>query len=370
MKIARIETFPLRGRGDQGAYGAPFGFVVKVTTDNGIVGYGETDSLPEVIDAIIKAPFIDDMLSGLEALLIDHSAEPRAAWQRMAAGSLGHSRDGLVRHAMAAIDIALWDITGKAEGKPVAELLGGVRRDRLRAYATHPLGNTLTESARFAATLAEGGYSAVKFGWHPLGPDADHDEAIVATLRQAVGADIDLLIDGGMAWSLEAAKDRAKRFAAHRIHWLEEPLLAYDFDGYAELCRSAPVTIAAGEMAASYAELQHLVRRRGVNVLQVDVSRTGLTEAIRIAELAAEHGIACVNHTYSYLLNAAASAHFAAVVETTDLFECQATPNEIREALDAGQLRPHNGWIEVPTGPGLGVEVDEGVLQRFRSAAA
>ncbi|MBA3519603.1 MAG: mandelate racemase/muconate lactonizing enzyme family protein [Rhizobiales bacterium] len=366
MKIAAVETFQLRGEGEQGGYGSPYGFVVKVVTEDGIVGYGETDSMPPVVEAIVHAPFLNEMMSGLAAVILGNDADSAASWDRMSMAALGYSRDGGVRHAMAAIDIALWDIKGKAEGKPVCALLGGAKRERLRAYATHPLGLTLRETASFAEMLIEDGFSAVKFGWRPLGPDPDGDEAIVRTLREAIGPEADLLIDGGMAWDLEAAKLRAARFAPYRPYWLEEPLPAYDFDAYAELRASSPVRIAAGEMSASYAELQHLVKRRGVDVLQVDVSRTGLTEAMRIAGLAAQYGIPCVNHTYSYLFNAAASLHFAAAVEITDLFECQVTPNGLRDALDGGQLRPRDGWAFVPTAPGLGVEVDEAVLRRFR----
>jgi L-alanine-DL-glutamate epimerase-like enolase superfamily enzyme len=146
MKVAELETFPLRGRGRQGAYGAPYGFVVKLVTEDGIAGYGETDSMPAVVEAAIRAPALDAMMSGLGAVLIGQEADPAAAWRRMAAATVGYAREGVVRHAMAAIDIALWDIAGKAAGRPVAELLGRMRRDRLRAYATHPLGTTPEET--------------------------------------------------------------------------------------------------------------------------------------------------------------------------------------------------------------------------------
>jgi L-alanine-DL-glutamate epimerase-like enolase superfamily enzyme len=115
-------------------------------------------------------------------------------------------------------------------------------------------------------------------------------------------------------------------------------------------------------MAATFSELSRLIETRAVDVLQVDVSRTGLTEAMRIAALAERFGVPCVNHTYSYLLNTAASLHFAAVVHQTSLFECQATPNRIRDTLACGQLAPKDGWVVVPSRPGLGVDVDEGAL--------
>ena len=366
MKIAAIETFPLFGSGAQGAYGAPYGFVVKVVSSDGVVGYGETDSMPTVVDAVVKAPLLDEMMSGLAAVLIGQNPlDPPATWERMARATLGYGRDGPTRHAMAAIDIALWDLRGKAEGRPVFDLLGGARRDRVRAYATHPLGRTLEETSTHAKRLVAKGFTAVKFGWHPLGSDPDRDEAIVRTLREAIGPNVDLLIDGGLAWDLKTAIGRCERFAPYGLYWLEEPLAAYDIEGYAALARASPIRIAAGEMAASRVELSRLVESGGVDVLQVDVSRTGLTEAMRIAALAERHGIPCVNHTYSYALNAAASLHFVAAIHETDLFECQATPNEIRDALDSAPLQPRDGWVKVPSGPGLGIAIDETVLARF-----
>jgi L-rhamnonate dehydratase len=370
MRVSAIETFPLAAKGEQGAYGAPYGFVVKVTTAEGLVGYGETDSMPSVVEAVIGAPFVNELMSGLRCVLIGHDADPRAAWRRMAEATLNYGRDGPTRHAMAAIDIALWDLEGKARGKPVHALLGGAKRERVRAYASHPLGRSLGETADAAGKLVARGWRAVKFGWHPLGRDAEADEAIVRTLREAIGPDNDLLIDAGMAWDVETAIARCERFAPYRPFWLEEPLRPYDIAGYAALAAAAETPIAAGEMAASHAELSLLVEAHAVDILQVDVSRTGLTEAMRVAALAERFGIPCVNHTYSYLLNAAASLHFVAAVHETALYEYQTTPNEIRDALDQGQLAPRDGWVAVPRGPGLGVEVDEKALYFFRARAA
>jgi L-alanine-DL-glutamate epimerase-like enolase superfamily enzyme/short-subunit dehydrogenase len=369
--IAAIETFELSSEGKQGIYGAPYGFVVKVTTAGGLTGFGESDTMPSIAAAAVHAPYLNAMMSGLAHVLVGTDAtDPSAAWDRMVAATLNFGRDGITRHAMAAIDIALWDIKGKAEKKPVHELIGGKRRDRVRAYASHPLGETLSQTAAHARRLLEAGFTAVKFGWYPLGSDAEGDEAIVQTLRQAIGSDVSLLIDGGMAWDVATAIARCERFQAYDLFWLEEPLIAYDVKGYAKLKRSAKIPIAAGEMAATLAELSSLIEARAVDYLQVDVSRTGLTEAMRIAALAERFGIPCVNHTYSYLFNAAASLHFVAAVHATALFECQATPNAIRDALDHGQLKPRDGWVMVPSRPGLGVEVDEKALESLRVRGA
>ncbi len=131
-----------------------------------------------------------------------------------------------------------WDIAGKRAGAPVHALLGKTRRDRVEAYASHPLGATLEETAAFAADARHARISAaVKFGWHPLGPDEAGDVAIVRTLREAIGDGIGLMIDGGMAWDAETAIARARLFHPFDIGWLEEPLPAYDLAGYEKLKR-------------------------------------------------------------------------------------------------------------------------------------
>jgi L-alanine-DL-glutamate epimerase-like enolase superfamily enzyme len=366
MKITNVEAIELRGRGEQGAYGAPYGAIVRVTTDAGIVGYGEADSMPSVIRAVVEAPPLNELMSGLKWLLLGQDpTDTEGLWKRMERGTVNYSRDGVTVQAMAAIDLALWDIKGKAEGVPVYHLLGRARRKVLRVYATHPLGATLAETAAAAARLRDAGFTAVKFGWYPLGPDAEQDEAIVRNLRQAIGPDVDLLIDGGLAWDAETAIERCRRFEPYRLFWLEEPLAPYDFAGYAHLARSVDTTIAAGELASSAVELMRLVAEGGVKVLQVDISRVGLTQAMKVAAFAAARGVPCVNHTYSYDLNLAASLHFAAAIEQTSLFEYQVTPNEIRDTLTRNRIRAVDGMVAVPESPGLGVEIDEAELERF-----
>jgi L-rhamnonate dehydratase len=363
MKISAIETFPLAGSADPGSYG----FVVRITASDGTVGYGEADTIPAGADAIVWASSHHETMGGLAGILI--GADPieiEVLWQRMATATLSFGRGGAAHQTMAAIDIALWDLKGKLVGKPVSALIGARLRDRLRVYASHGLGNSHSETAAIARRLVAEGFTAVKFGWPPLGPDPELDEQIVANLRAAIGPDIALLIDGGMAWSMDEALDRARRLAKFDLHWLEEPLEPYDPAAYATVRREASMPIAGGEMATGAAELRRLVEADAVDFLQIDVARIGLTEGIKLASLAVERGIAIVNHTYTHILNTAASLHLMAAAQNIGLFEHPAGANEIREALSGGQLSPEAGWIAVPSGPGLGASVDEAVLRRFR----
>jgi len=370
MRISSVESYPLHGRGQQGTYGAPYGIVVRVGTDSGVFGYGESDSMPNVVKAVIEAPFLHEMMAGLKWVLLDQDPlDIEALWNRMARATLNYSRDGATLQAMAAIDIALWDLKGKLLERPIHELLGGAKRCSLRCYATHPLGSDLAATARCAQTLLQEGFSAVKFGWHPLGPDPAGDEAIVRCLREAIGAEADLLIDGGLAWDVETALERVRRFEPYRLYWLEEPLEPYDFAGYARLAAEAATPIAAGELASSAVELGRLIAGRCVDILQVDISRVGLTQGMKVAAKAAAAGIPSVNHSYSYGINLAASLHFAAAIERCSLFEYQVTPNEIREALVPDAPRPSEGMLAVPEGPGLGITVEETALARFAPMA-
>jgi len=150
MRIAGIDTFMLSARGEQGAYGAPYGVVVRVTTSDGLVGYGESDSMPAVVRAVIEAPFLHEMMSGLKWVLLGRDPfDTEGLWTRMAEATLNYSRDGATLEAMAAIDLALWDLKGKALGKPVSELLGelgetpfdAMRRTRSARTSTTPHGS-------------------------------------------------------------------------------------------------------------------------------------------------------------------------------------------------------------------------------------
>jgi L-alanine-DL-glutamate epimerase-like enolase superfamily enzyme len=340
---------------------------VRVKTDAGIDGFGETDSMPSVVKSIIDAPYLHENMSGLRALLLgENPCDPERLWARMLRGAFAYSRDGVVLHAMAAVDIALWDIKGKAAEKPICDLLGGARRRSIRAYATHPLGLTLSETGSFAVSLIKAGYTALKFGWYPMGPDIELDTAIVRTLRAAAGPATDILIDGGIAWDTTATLARPERFDPYRIFWLEEPLMAYDFEEYRRLAEVAATPIAVGELASSVAELERFLKEARIDILQIDVSRVGLTQALNVARTAANLGIPCVNHTYSQDINLAASLHFVSSIELTSLFEVPMQSSNIRAKLVRNHPLVIYGEAWVPEGPGLGVEVNEEALAEFR----
>ena len=172
----------------------------------------------------------------------------------------------LSRHAMSGVDMALWDIKGKAAGKPVRRLLKESAVDAVPAYASVLWPERPEGVAASAAAFLEQGYRAVKYGWAPMGPDAALDEALVAAARQALGAEVELMVDAGRAWDAETALERAKLFAPYAIAWLEEPLQPYDNEGFARLCAESPVPIATGEVLALQEEYRPLVEAARVHV--------------------------------------------------------------------------------------------------------
>ncbi|MSP83334.1 MAG: mandelate racemase/muconate lactonizing enzyme family protein [Alphaproteobacteria bacterium] len=367
MKIVDVEALVVRAPGVLGAYGGPYGALVRIATDTGLVGWGEADSLPEVIRAIIEAPYQDELMSGIRPLLLgEDPRDPRALWAKMWKGTSQFGRAGAAVQAMAAADIALWDLASQAAGVPLHRLLGTARRDRVAIYATHPLGATLEETGRFARALRERGFPGVKFGWSPFGRDADQDAAIVATIRAAVGPEIEVLIDGGNVFDVEGAIERCRRFAPHRVFWFEEPLQPEDIAGYARLTRAAATRIAAGELCATASELTRLIREGGIDVVQLDLSRLGVTQAMEVARVAGEAGVPCVNHTYTLNLNLMASLHVLAVVPEISLFEVQGLDNPLRDGLFPDRPRPFGGFLAVPQGPGLGSAPDQETLMRIR----
>ncbi len=366
-RIRAVEAIPLAAPGEIGAYGGPYGLLVRITTDDGIIGWGEADSHPAMLKAAIEGANHFDGMSGLAAVLTGRDAlDIAGAWQAMEDATLNIGRDGITRMAMAAIDIALWDIAGKAAGKPVHALLGTQQHSAFPWYGTCGLGPTLDETAKLAAWLKASGAKAGKFGWTPLGSgSAADDEAIVATLRETLGPDIAILIDGGLAFDTERAIARARMMGCYGIHWFEEALAPYDRDGYRRLRRVSPVTITAGEMASSATELIGLITHGCVDVVQIDLARTGITQAMRIAEAAERHGVACVNHTYTLGWNTAASLHVMAVIPKVDLFEVQVLPNPLRDSMMRVTPRAESERIHVPDAPGLGVEPDPDALDRY-----
>lgn len=369
MKITDVEAIVLslpekRERTD----GTQDMLLVKVSTDAGIVGYGEVDSSPAVAKAMIDAPISHTISRGLRHLVIGE--DPFAyevLWHRMYNGSIYHGRRGAAIQAMSGIDLALWDIMGKALDMPVYRLLGGPFRKELRAYASTLFGDDLAHTGEKVRRWVGEGFTAVKMGWEPMGQDREYDVQLVKTMRQAAGPKVDILVDAGLAWDSKSAIQMARRFKEYDIYWLEEPLHPDNLEGYRRLSEAVDVRIAAGEEESSRASYIDLMDRGKIDVVQVDVTRVGgLTEARKIASLAHDRGLPVINHSFTTDINVAASLHLLASIPNAPMLEFCVEESPLRTQLARDPIRVVDGMARVPEGPGLGVEVDESVIERYR----
>ena len=195
--------------------------LVRVRTDSGLEGVGEADSSPEVVKAIIDAPFSHNIACGLRQLLVGEDAlEHERLWNKMYRRTMYFGRKAVGITAMAAVDVALWDLKGKAFGQPIHRLLGGKQHDRIRGYASILFGRDGRETRDIARRWREAGYSAVKFGWEPMGQNEKLDIELVRGAREGLGKDAMLLIDAGCVWDARTALKRAEAFAVFEPGWL------------------------------------------------------------------------------------------------------------------------------------------------------
>jgi L-rhamnonate dehydratase len=369
IEITDVEAIPLRlpefdtARTDS----SRDALIIRVSTNAGVTGYGEVDSSPTMVKAVVDAPASHTIANGLRELLVGRDPLPvERIWHEMYEATLYIGRGGIVHHAMAGIDIALWDLKGKLLGQPVHSLLGGAHRTEIRAYASNMFRFTPEATAKRAAEAVEAGFTAVKFGWEPFGSDPALDEALVAAIRDAVGDSVDVAIDAGLAWDAKTAIQRVKRLEPYGLLWMEEPLHPDDLRGYRRVAEAVDVPIAAGEEECTRVGFQRLMDEGGVDVVQIDVTRVGLTEAMRIAGDAHVRGLPVANHTFTTDLNAAASLHLLAAIPNALICEYCVEPSELSRNLVRNPIEIVDGRAQVPAQPGLGVELDPDVMRTFR----
>jgi L-rhamnonate dehydratase len=371
LKITAVEPIVLRL--DQvdttRADGTQDAFVVRVHTDEGIVGVGEADTSPYVARTIVEMPSSHAVARGLGELLVGQ--DPRRVgelWERMFWGSYHYGRAGAAMHAISAIDIALWDIAGRAAGLPVAELLGGRRAESMPVYASEVMPDTPEEVRRIARRAVADGYGALKLGWGPLGQSLERDVELLAAARDELGPDRALMVDGGMAYSVKRALQLVRELEPLRVYWLEEPLQADDYDGYRRLSDAVPIRIAAGEADSGVGPYRALVELGHVDVLQPDLARCGgFTVGRQIADLARSSGVEIVPHCFSTGILVAASLHFTAAIEGSTFSEFSVAGSPLVSDLLTEPFRlDAAGRLAEPTGPGLGIGLNDELIERMR----
>jgi L-alanine-DL-glutamate epimerase-like enolase superfamily enzyme len=370
MRITRVEPIVLRlpdvdtSRAD----GTQDAFLVRVHTDEGVSGIGEADTSPYLARTVVEMPSSHAVARGLGELLIDE--DPLAIdrlWQLLYKGSSYYGRSAVALHVISAIDMALWDLSGRAFGRPVSQLLGGARVERLPVYASEVMPETPGEVRRIAEAAVAAGYPALKLGWGPLGRDPALDEELIRTARAALGPQRRLMIDGGQAYTVKSAAELLRRVEDTRLTWFEEPFWPDDYASYRRLSDAVSVPIAAGEADSTITPFRRLVEEGHVDVLQPDLGRCGgFTVARQIAELARERRVDVVPHCFSTGLLVAASLHFASTLERPLLSEFSVADSPLAGGLLTEPFGLVAGELALPTGPGLGVDVDEELVSRLR----
>ena len=388
MKITKIETHVLLvpDYDPDACSSAQDDIVVLVHTDEGITGIGEVDTNPWVVQAMIHARGTHVLGLGLEEMLLgEDPLHPEALWDKMYTGSFMTGRRGLGICAMGALDMALWDIRGKALGLPCWHFLGGARKTHIQPYASLlPAGHTAKEyreslvaKAREARRI---GFRAAKMEVCVKGPYAHNklsegDDAIVeivAACREAVGPDFVMMVDVCYCWSnANDALRVIRQLEIYDIFFLETPLQLDDLDGYAFLHDHSGIPIAAGELQNTRFEFLDLMDRGKVDVAQPDVGRVGgFTEARRVCDLAAKRERLIVPHCWKTGIGIAASVHLGAATAHCPYIEflpAQFSESALRRELVRDELQMTGGVIPLPQKPGLGIELNLDALEKFRA---
>ena len=369
MKIQNITAIGLVGETPEGGWSNEIRpddcvhTLIRVDTDEGVTGWGSVFTNDGLVQAALKV--LEPLYKGENAL------EPERVTEKLHQHRFWLGRGGSITHTISGIDIALWDILGKATGQPVGRLLGGRYRERVRPYASllmdqpEPLRDHLTQ-------IRAQGFRAFKMGWGPFGRVSHKlDEQIVAAAREAVGEENQLMVDAGGSdaywgngykWALRTAE----MLAEYDVYWFEEALHPDALEDYVQLRRAAPLPIAGGEVLTRRQAFQPWLQAGAFDIVQPDVTKVGgISEERRIGWMAQENGVKFIPHGWNTALGLAADLHLASAFANTDLVEYITGSPYIDTLTVGGWSLDADGMLAIPTTAGLGVEVDLDAVGRF-----
>lgn len=380
MKITDVEPIilesPLENRppeGSEEAAGVKHLLLLKVTTDEGIVGWSDVETAPHVGAAAVTAPASGvEAFDGLRALVVGEDPfEVERLWDKVYRGTIYFGRRGVAIQVLSGFDIACHDIMGKATNRPLHKLLGGAYRTQVRAYASTLFRPTPDDMKRACDHYLARGFTAIKFGWGVFGMDRARDVALVKAAREAVGPDVALLVDAGWKVNRSAydAIELIRALEPFDIYWLEDFLHPECYEGYAAVKAAGVRTrIAAGEQEATAWGFHDLIHRGRVDVVQPDLSRCGgISQVRKIIWEAERAGADVCPHAWLTDLLTAASLHVNACLPRSLFLEYNVSASPmLREIIANPITMDERGLIAVPDGPGLGVEIDEKALAKYR----
>jgi L-alanine-DL-glutamate epimerase-like enolase superfamily enzyme len=380
MKITDVEALvlesPYENRPPEGgaeARGVKHCLLLKVSTDEGFTGWADVETAPHLGCAAVNLPASGvEAFDGLRTLVVGEDPfEVERLWDKVYRGSIYWGRRGVAIQVLSGLDIACHDIIGKAVGRPLHKLLGGAYRDRVRAYASTLFRPDPDDIKRACAGYLARGFTAVKFGWGAFGRDRRRDVELVAAARQALGPEVDLLVDAGWKVNRSAydAIELLRRLEPYDVYWLEDFLHPECYEGYARVKAAGVRTrLAAGEQEATAWGFHDLIWRGRVDVVQPDLGRCGgFSQMRRIAWEAERAGVDVCPHAWLTDLLAAAALHVNACLPRSLFLEYNVCDSPmLREVIRNPLGLEPDGTVRVPQGPGLGVEVDERAVERFR----
>lgn len=370
MKISKVEAMILTCQLDRpimdATYTLPSRSVVlaRIETDEGISGIGEAAYFggPPMITKMIIEKELADYLIGEDPLNIER------LWETMYQRSIKHGRKGAIIASMSGIDIALWDIKARSVGMPLYQLLGGCY-EKIRAYASagfYAEGKGLKELAGEMESYVKEGFTAVKM---KIGRVSQaEDMARIKAVREAIGPNIDLLVDGNNVYTSYEAIKMARKMEAYDVFWFEEPVPAEDIEGSARVAHAIDMPLAAGENEFTRYGFRDLIINQALDIAQPDATWCGgITEARKIAAMASAWNITCVPHSFSSAIALMSNLHFSASIPNSMFQEFDRNYNPLREELLTEPVRINkDGYIDLPDKPGLGVELNEATVKKYR----
>jgi D-galactarolactone cycloisomerase len=369
LKIRDIRAFGLRGQTPEGGWSSEIRpedcvhTLVAVISAEGIIGWGSVFTNEALVKAALAV--LRPLYEGENAL------EPERVSEKLHQNTFWMGRGGSITHTISGIDMALWDVLGKATGQPAGRLLGGRYREKVRPYASLLMREPERMSDELLPVKAQG-FRAFKIGWGPFGKSSSAvDEAIVRASRDAVGPDSLLMVDAGASdafwpknykWALRTAE----MLADYDVAWFEEPLAPDALEDFVALRRSAKVPIAGGEVLTRRQSFQPWLEAGAFDIVQPDVTKVGgLSEQRRIAWMAREHGIRFIPHGWNTAVGLASDLQTASAFADTDLVEYLSGSPFIDELVVGGWSLDAEGMLAIPDGPGFGIEIDQDALSRF-----
>ncbi|MCL5778090.1 mandelate racemase/muconate lactonizing enzyme family protein [Limibaculum sp. FT325] len=373
MKIEAVRTHLLDHALDTAFESASMRFtrrqhvLVEITCDDGTTGWGECLG-PARPNAAVVAAYAERLI-GRDPL------ETEILWQELYNLLRDQGQRGLAVTALSGIDVALWDIKGRHFGVPVSVLLGGRVRERVRAYATGSFRrdgvDRVSDNAAECAAHVAAGFHAVKI---KIGFGVAADLAVIRAVREAIGPQARLMIDANHGYDVREAITLGRAAAELDIDWFEEPVLPEQLDAYRAVRAGQPIPVAGGETWHGRFGFREPLETRAIDIAQPDLCGTGgFTEMRRIADMAALHGVRLVPHVWGTGVQIAASLQFMAALlpdpprrdPIAPILEFDRTPNPFRQAILKAPIEHDRGWVAIPDGPGLGIEIDRDALAEY-----